>query len=88
MVAKGSHRGPDAVQASRDSRLIAFAGPTEHCVTVLDTTTLACLTKLDIASAVSSCLDSVTGVRFGTVLSRDLFVSTTSGKVGAIWGYN
>ena len=81
IVAKGGHRCPSAVQTSRDSRMIGFAGPTEHCVTVLEASTLTCLIKLDVSSAVSSCLDSVQSVVFGTVLSRDLFVSTMSGKV-------
>ncbi|KAL5257469.1 hypothetical protein ACHWQZ_G012421 [Mnemiopsis leidyi] len=81
IVAKGGHRSPAAVHASRDSRMIGFAGPTEHCVTVLESHTLTCLIKLDVSSAVSSCLDSVQSVVFGTVVSRDLFVSTMSGKV-------
>ena len=81
IVAKGGHRCPAAVHASRDSRMIGFAGPTEHCVTVLESNTLTCLIKLDVSSAVSSCLDSVQSVVFGTVVSRDLFVCTMSGKV-------
>lgn len=81
IVAKGSHRGPAAIQASRDSRLIAFVGPTEHCVSVMESDTLTCLVKLDVSSAVSSYLDSVQCVVFGTVMSRDLFVCTMSGKV-------
>ena len=81
IVAKGGHRSPAAVHASKDSRMIGFAGPTEHCVTVLEASTLTCLIKLDVSSAVSSCLDSVQSVVFGTVVSRDLFVSTMSGKV-------
>lgn len=81
IVAKGGHRGPAAIRASRDSRLIGFVGPTEHCVTVLESGTLSCLLKLDVSYAVSSCLDSVQRLHFGTVLSRDLLVGTTSGKV-------
>ena len=81
IVAKGGHRGPAAIQASRDSRLLAFVGPTEHCVTVLESSTLTCLVKLDVTAAVSSYLDSVQSVVFGTVITRDLFVCTMSGKV-------
>ena len=81
VVAKGGHRAPNAVKSSKDSRLIAFVGPSEHCVSVLSAQSLDCLLKLDISSAVASCLDSAQSVTFGTVCSRDLFVCTTSGKV-------
>eukprot|EP00116_Pleurobrachia_bachei_P005237 sb/3465499/ len=81
MVAKGGHRAPQTIAVCADSRLVAFPGPTEHCVTVLDTDTLNCLLKLDVGSAVSSCLDSVASVTFGTVMSRDLFVCTVTGRV-------
>ena len=81
IVAKGGHRAPAAVKASKDSKVIAFVGPTEHCVTLLNSNTLNCLIKMDVASAASGCLDTVHSVSFGTISSRDVFVTTQSGKV-------
>lgn len=36
MVAKGTDRGPDALAVSSDSRCLAFVGPSEYTVTIMD----------------------------------------------------
>lgn len=40
VVARGTERGPDALAVSSDSKRLAFVGPTEYIVTIMDARSL------------------------------------------------
>ncbi|XP_029804907.1 WD repeat-containing protein 90 [Suricata suricatta] len=74
---------PSALVVSRDSRLLAFVGPSKYEVTVMNTVSLEELLRVDVSALdlASSRLDSAVAICFGPVPPGHLLVSTSSNTV-------
>ncbi|XP_070219073.1 WD repeat-containing protein 90 isoform X6 [Bos mutus] len=68
---------------SRDSRLLAFVGPSKYTVSVVDTASLDELLKVDVSALdlAGSCLDSAVALCFGPSPPSHLLVSTSSNTI-------
>ncbi|XP_028339822.1 WD repeat-containing protein 90 [Physeter macrocephalus] len=77
---------PSALVVSGDSRLLAFVGPSKYTVTVMDTTSLDELLRVDIRTLdlAGSRLDSAVAVCFGPAPPGHLVVSTSSNMVAVL----
>ncbi|XP_057384735.1 WD repeat-containing protein 90 [Balaenoptera acutorostrata] len=77
---------PSALVVSGDSRLLAFVGPSKYTVTVMDTTSLDELLRVDISTLdlAGSRLDSAVAVCFGPAPPGHLLVSTSSNMVAVL----
>ncbi|KAI1896220.1 hypothetical protein AGOR_G00092560 [Albula goreensis] len=87
VVARGVERGPDALTVSSDSRCLAFVGPTEHIITVMDARSLDELLRVDVSvlDVESTSLDSAVKVCFSPVSTGHLLVATSANKI--LWLY-
>lgn len=83
LVAPGSERSPDALTVSRDSRCLAFVGPSEYVVTVADARSLDELLHVDVSilDASSPGLDSALKVCFASSSAGQLLVSTSANRI-------
>ncbi|XP_059935471.1 WD repeat-containing protein 90 isoform X2 [Mesoplodon densirostris] len=77
---------PSALVVSGDSRLLAFVGPSKYTVTIMDTTSLDELLRIDISTLdlAGSRLDSAVAVCFGPAPPGHLLVSTSSNMVAVL----
>ncbi|KAJ8037449.1 WD repeat-containing protein 90 [Holothuria leucospilota] len=82
MVARGEKFGPEALSASEEGRHVAFVGPSEFAVTVVDGKNLDEVLRIDISSmapdvdAVS--IDTAVRVHFAPAKTKQLLVGTAS----------
>ncbi|KAM5227309.1 LOW QUALITY PROTEIN: WD repeat-containing protein 90 [Ctenodactylus gundi] len=85
VVHQGIHPGPGSLAVSKDSRLLAFVGPSKCIVTVLDSASLDKLLQVNISTLdpASDCLDSAVAICFDPRAPGQLLVST-SNKVVAV----
>ncbi|XP_029102773.1 WD repeat-containing protein 90 isoform X1 [Scleropages formosus] len=83
VVARGSERGPDALSVSSDSRSLAFVGPSEYTVMVMDARSLDELLRVDVSilDAESTSLESAVRACFPPVSTGHLLVSTSANKI-------
>uniref|UniRef100_A0A3B3ZMM7 Uncharacterized protein n=1 Tax=Periophthalmus magnuspinnatus TaxID=409849 RepID=A0A3B3ZMM7_9GOBI len=82
MVANGTKHSPDALKVSQDSRCLAFVGPSEYIVTILDARTLEELLRIDVSVLdVENALESALKVCFASTFTHHLLVSTSANKV-------
>ncbi|MBN3306420.1 WDR90 protein, partial [Amia calva] len=83
VVARGSERRPDALTVSSDSRSLAFVGPSEYTVTVMDARSLDELMRIDVSilDLDSTSLDSAVKVCFPPVSTGHLLVTTSANKI-------
>ncbi|XP_034782531.2 WD repeat-containing protein 90 [Acipenser ruthenus] len=83
VVARGSERSPEALTVSSDSRSLAFVGPAEYTVTVMDARSLDELMRIDVSilDLLSTSLDSAVKVCFAPVATGHLLVTTSSNKI-------
>ncbi|XP_026880574.2 WD repeat-containing protein 90 isoform X2 [Electrophorus electricus] len=81
VVARGMDRGPGALAVSSDSRHLAFVGPTEYTVTIMDAHSLDELLRIDVSvlDVESTTLDSALRVCFSP--SAQLLVTTSANKI-------
>ncbi|CAJ0940943.1 unnamed protein product [Ranitomeya imitator] len=75
--------GAQALSLSRDGRLLAFVGPTEYTVTVMDGRSLDELLRVDVSilDLDSTTLDSARGLSFSPLRPYPLLVSTSGNKI-------
>ncbi|KAJ8284168.1 hypothetical protein COCON_G00030180 [Conger conger] len=87
VVARGVERSPDALAVSSDSRCLAFVGPSEHIVTVMDARSLDELLRVDVSilDVESTSLDSAVKVCFPPVSTGHLLITTSANKI--LWLY-
>ncbi|NWX47799.1 WDR90 protein, partial [Steatornis caripensis] len=83
VVARDAGSAPDALAVSGDSRLLAFVGPSEYVVTVMEACSLDELLRVDVSllDLNSAALDSAVRVCFAPVPQGELLVSTSSNKI-------
>ncbi|XP_023663948.2 WD repeat-containing protein 90 isoform X2 [Paramormyrops kingsleyae] len=90
VVARGSERGPDALALSTDSRSLAFVGPSEYTVTIMNARSLdecdvlpSQLLRVDVSilDVDSTSLDSAVKVCFAPASTGHLLVSTSANKI-------
>uniref|UniRef100_F6WAH4 WD repeat-containing protein 90 n=1 Tax=Xenopus tropicalis TaxID=8364 RepID=F6WAH4_XENTR len=83
VVCKDSERGPMALSLSSDGRLLAFVGPTEYTVTVMDARSLDELLRVDVSilDLDSTTLDCALGLAFSPLKPHHLLVSTSGNKI-------
>ncbi|XP_078415215.1 WD repeat-containing protein 90 [Cetorhinus maximus] len=83
VVARGSHHGPDALTVSSDSRYLAFVGPSEYIVTVMDARSLdeIMLVDVSILDLETTTLDSAVKVCYPSAAISQLLVTTSSNKI-------
>ncbi|KAL0984331.1 hypothetical protein UPYG_G00140070 [Umbra pygmaea] len=83
VVARGTEGAPDALTVSSDSRCLAFVGPSEYTVTIMDARSLDELLRVDVSilDVESTSLDSAQKVCFSPASTRHLLVSTSSNKI-------
>ncbi|XP_075686881.1 WD repeat-containing protein 90 isoform X2 [Rhinoderma darwinii] len=83
VVSKNSEQGPRALSLSKDGRLLAFVGPTEYAVTVMDGRSLDELLRVDVSilDLDSTKLDCALGVTFSPLRPHHLLVSTSGNKI-------
>ncbi|KAM6166359.1 WD repeat-containing protein 90 [Erethizon dorsatum] len=79
MVCQDAQPHPNTLAVSRDSRLLAFVGPSKCTVTVMDSASLEELLQVSISTLDS--LDSAVALCFGPTSPGHLLVSTSSNKV-------
>ncbi|XP_076826631.1 WD repeat-containing protein 90 [Brachyhypopomus gauderio] len=81
VVACGKDRGRGALAVSSDSRHLAFVGPTEYTVTIMDAHSLDELLRVDVSvlDVESATLDSALRVCFSP--SSHLLVATSANKI-------
>ncbi|XP_041363253.1 WD repeat-containing protein 90-like isoform X2 [Gigantopelta aegis] len=85
-AARGEHHGPDAIAISPDSRRVAFVGPSDFTITVVDAKCLDEVLRVDITSmnttdSSRSVLDSAIKVCFTPSVCGHLLVTTSSNKL-------
>ncbi|XP_073504675.1 WD repeat-containing protein 90 isoform X2 [Phyllobates terribilis] len=82
-VCKTPELGPQALSLSRDGRLLAFVGPSEYTVTVMDGRSLDELLRVDVSilDLDSTALDCALGVTFSPLRPYPLLVSTSGNKI-------
>ncbi|XP_071815143.1 WD repeat-containing protein 90-like isoform X2 [Apostichopus japonicus] len=83
MVARGEDKfGPDALSGSEDGRHVAFVGPSEFAVTVVDGKNLNEILRIDISSMApdsdSHVVDSAIKVHFAPEKTKQLLVATAN----------
>ncbi|KFO34771.1 WD repeat-containing protein 90 [Fukomys damarensis] len=83
MVCQDAQPHPNTLAVSRDSRLLAFVGPSKCTVTVTDSASLDELLRVNISTLdlASGCPDSAVAICFGPTSPGHLLVSTSSNKV-------
>ncbi|XP_041063040.1 WD repeat-containing protein 90 [Carcharodon carcharias] len=83
VVARGSHHGPDALTVSSDSRYLAFVGPSEYIVTVMDARSLdeIMLVDVSILDLETTTLDTAVKVCYPSAAISQLLVTTSSNKI-------
>uniref|UniRef100_A0A665V876 WD repeat-containing protein 90 n=1 Tax=Echeneis naucrates TaxID=173247 RepID=A0A665V876_ECHNA len=83
VVARGGEHAPDALAVSRDSRCLAFVGPSEHIVTIADARSLDELLHIDVSilDIKSPRLDSALKVCFSLASINHLLVATSANKI-------
>uniref|UniRef100_A0A8B9RIY0 WD repeat domain 90 n=1 Tax=Astyanax mexicanus TaxID=7994 RepID=A0A8B9RIY0_ASTMX len=86
VVAQGADRGPDALVVSSDSRCLAFVGPTEYTVTIMDAHTLDEMLTCELHTSFftnveSTTLDSALKVCFAPSSLSHLLITTSSNKI-------
>ncbi|KAM4024166.1 LOW QUALITY PROTEIN: WD repeat-containing protein 90 [Anomaloglossus baeobatrachus] len=83
VVCKTPEQGPQALSLSRDGRLLAFVGPTEYTVTVMDGRSLDELLRVDVSimDLDSTTLDCALGLAFSPLRPYSLLVSTSGNKI-------
>ncbi|XP_070579992.1 WD repeat-containing protein 90-like isoform X2 [Ptychodera flava] len=84
-VAKGENYGPDAIAVSDDGHHIAFVGPTEFTVSIVDARSLDEVVRVDITSMNSEMdskvLDRAVKVWYAPKKTRQLLVVTASSRL-------
>ncbi|KAG8432147.1 hypothetical protein GDO86_016689 [Hymenochirus boettgeri] len=82
-VCKDPERGPQALAVSGDGRLLAFVGPTEYTVTVMDARSLDELLRVDVSilDIDSTSLDCALNTTFSPLHPQHLLVSTSGNKI-------
>lgn len=83
VVSKDDNLGPEALVISSDAQLLAFVGPSEYTVTVMDARTLDELLRIDVSilDLESTSLDSALSLRFTPTPLNHLLVSTSANKI-------
>ncbi|XP_063077510.1 WD repeat-containing protein 90 [Engraulis encrasicolus] len=83
VLAQGVERAPDALVVSGDSSRLAFIGPTEHTVTLMDARSLDEVLRVDVSilDLDSPKLDSALKVCFSPAKSSHLLISTSANKI-------
>ncbi|KAM9292263.1 WD repeat-containing protein 90-like, partial [Gastrophryne carolinensis] len=83
VVCKTSERGPQALCLSRDGRLLAFVGPTEYTITIMDGRSLDELLRVDVSilDVDSTKLDCAMSLAFTSHPPYKLLVSTSGNKI-------
>lgn len=83
VVARGSCYGPDALTVSSDSGHLAFVGPSEFVVTVMDAHSLDELMLVDVSilDLETTTLDTAIKVCYPPAAVNQLLVSTSSNKI-------
>ncbi|KAG9465767.1 hypothetical protein GDO78_017755 [Eleutherodactylus coqui] len=83
VVCKDSERGPQALTLSRDGHLLAFVGPTEYTVTIMDGRSLDELLRVDVSilDLDSIKLDCALGLAFSPRRPYRLLVFTSGNKM-------
>ncbi|KAM6114117.1 WD repeat-containing protein 90 [Pterocles gutturalis] len=83
VVARDARSGPEALVVSGDSQLLAFVGPSQYVVTVMEACSLDELLRVDISTLDlnSTALDSAVRVCFAPAPRGELLVATSSSKI-------
>nr|XP_033770291.1 WD repeat-containing protein 90 isoform X1 [Geotrypetes seraphini] len=83
VVSKNTELGPRALAISSNGRHLAFVGPSEYTVTVMDAHSLDELLRIDISilDLDSASLDCALSVCFSPACSSHLLVSTSANKI-------
>uniref|UniRef100_A0A4W5Q8V9 WD repeat-containing protein 90 n=1 Tax=Hucho hucho TaxID=62062 RepID=A0A4W5Q8V9_9TELE len=83
VVARGTERAPDALTVSSDNRCLAFVGPSEYTVTIMDARSLDELLRVDVSilDVESTSLDSARKVCFSPASTGHLLVTTSANKI-------
>ncbi|XP_077482569.1 WD repeat-containing protein 90 [Stigmatopora argus] len=83
VVARGTGRAPDALTVSSDSRFLAFVGPTEYIITIVDALSLEEVLRLDVSAfdPQSTFLESALKVCFSVASPEHLLVTTSANKI-------
>ncbi|XP_072416196.1 WD repeat-containing protein 90 isoform X2 [Chiloscyllium punctatum] len=83
VVARGSYHGPDALTVSSDSRYLAFVGPSEYIVTVMDAHSLDEIMLIDVSilDLETTTLDTAVKVCYSSAAINQLLVTTSSNKI-------
>ncbi|XP_041733420.1 WD repeat-containing protein 90 [Coregonus clupeaformis] len=83
VVARGTDRAPDALTVSSDNRCLAFVGPSEYTVTIMDARSLDELLRVDVSilDVESTSLDSALKVCFSPASTGHLLVTTSANKI-------
>ncbi|XP_043935318.1 WD repeat-containing protein 90 [Protopterus annectens] len=83
VVARGSERGPDALTVSSDGHYLAFVGPSEYIVTIMDGRSLDELLRVDVSilDLDSTKPDSAAKVCFAPTAVGQILVTTSSNKI-------
>ncbi|XP_068121067.1 WD repeat-containing protein 90-like, partial [Hyperolius riggenbachi] len=83
VVCKSSERGPLALCVTRDGKLLAFVGPTEFTVTIMDARSLDELLRVDVSilDVDSTKLDCAMSLAFSSLRPYRLLVSTSGNKI-------
>uniref|UniRef100_A0A4W5QC57 WD repeat-containing protein 90 n=1 Tax=Hucho hucho TaxID=62062 RepID=A0A4W5QC57_9TELE len=79
----GTERAPDALTVSSDNRCLAFVGPSEYTVTIMDARSLDELLRVDVSilDVESTSLDSARKVCFSPASTGHLLVTTSANKI-------
>ncbi|XP_059835285.1 WD repeat-containing protein 90 isoform X3 [Hypanus sabinus] len=83
VVARGSCYGPDALTVSSDSCYLAFVGPSEYIVSVMDAHSLDELMLVDVSilDLETTTLDTAIKVCYPPAAVKQLLVATSSNKI-------
>ncbi|XP_071975857.1 WD repeat-containing protein 90 isoform X2 [Engystomops pustulosus] len=83
VVCKRAEQGPRALTLSSDGRLLAFVGPSEYTVTLMDGRSLDELLRVDVSilDLDSTKLDRAVGLTFCPLRPYQLLVSTSGNKI-------
>ncbi|XP_013393033.1 WD repeat-containing protein 90-like [Lingula anatina] len=85
-IARGEKFGPDAIAVAPEGRRIAFIGPTEFTISVLDARTLDEVLRIDITSLnpadnTRTIIDTAVRVHYAPTHTRHLLVATSSNSL-------
>ncbi|XP_072273486.1 WD repeat-containing protein 90 isoform X2 [Pyxicephalus adspersus] len=88
VVCKNSERGPQALCLNKEGRLLAFVGPTEYTVTIMDARSLDEILRVDVSilDLDSTKLDCAMSLTFTSQRPYHLLVSTSGNKI--LWLYS